>query len=247
MIRNLLVLLAVGLLVGCGSEKDSAGTGDTATVAHIDSAETYYVGLIYSHPDREQLPEEEVQLIQKQHLDNIGRLARAGELALAGPFWTEDNSHQLRGLFWYTVGSQEEADSLAATDPAVQKKRLAVISYPWTGSAGMTYDTIAGAEGMRGYQAAVFWRTDPADSLPNFDTFYEEHNAAIMSACDTCRIVMAGPFGHNEQPGDPYAMFIYSTDTLSTVEDVVATMPEIGDSTLTATVINWYGPTGLRE
>ncbi len=69
------------------------------------------------------------------HLNNIGRLARNGDLVLAGPFGTNDNNY--RGLFVLNVSTFEEAKKLLNTDPAIQAKLLEPEMYLWYGSASL--------------------------------------------------------------------------------------------------------------
>lgn len=51
------------------------------------------------------------------HFSNMGRLAKAGKLVLAGPF--VDGAPK-RGLYIFDVTTIEEAEALVKTDPAVQ-------------------------------------------------------------------------------------------------------------------------------
>ena len=69
------------------------------------------------------------------HLNNIGRLARNGDLVLAGPFGTNDNNYL--GLFVLNVSTFEEAKKLLNTDPAIQAKLLEPEMYLWYGSASL--------------------------------------------------------------------------------------------------------------
>lgn len=66
---------------------------------------------------------DEVQAIQKGHMENITRLAAEGSLVMAGPF-TDDGA--LRGIFVFRTSGLEEARQLAASDPAVIAGRLVV-------------------------------------------------------------------------------------------------------------------------
>jgi uncharacterized protein YciI len=52
------------------------------------------------------------------HMANIGRLADAGQLAIAGPFGKNDKAW--RGLYIFNTGTVEEAEKLVVTDPAVK-------------------------------------------------------------------------------------------------------------------------------
>jgi uncharacterized protein YciI len=89
---------------------------------------TYYVGFLYRGPKwtPEQTPETEA--LQKAHLANIQKMAEAGKLLVAGPF---TDGGDLRGLYVFRVATLEEAEALAATDPAVKAGRLRLEFHPW--------------------------------------------------------------------------------------------------------------------
>jgi len=66
--------------------------------------------------------------IQRDHLANIGRLAREGKILVAGPF---GNDEDLRGIFIMSCNDSLEAVSLVNTDPAVAAGRLVFEVKPW--------------------------------------------------------------------------------------------------------------------
>ena len=68
---------------------------------------------------------------------NIRRMAALGKLAVAGPFL--DNG-DLRGMFIFTTGSQQEAEALVAADPAVKAGRLVLELHPWFAARGIKVD-----------------------------------------------------------------------------------------------------------
>lgn len=68
------------------------------------------------------------EALQQAHLANIGRLAELKKLLIAGPF---GDGGSLAGIFVFRVPSQEEAQTLTATDPAVQAGRLVAELHPW--------------------------------------------------------------------------------------------------------------------
>ena len=72
--------------------------------------------------------------IQRDHLDNITRMADNGQLVLAGPFL--DNG-EIRGIYIFNTSTVEEAKKLTETDPAVQAGRLIMELHPWYGSAAL--------------------------------------------------------------------------------------------------------------
>ena len=69
------------------------------------------------------------------HFANIGRLAKAGKLALAGPF--EDSKDGWRGLFVFAVDGVDEAKKLAETDPVIVNGEMVAEYHPWYGSAAL--------------------------------------------------------------------------------------------------------------
>ena len=71
----------------------------------------------------------------KGHMNNMGRLAEAGKLVVAGPF--EKNNKEYRGLFILNVKTIEEATVLLQTDPAIKAKIFDTELYQWYGSAAL--------------------------------------------------------------------------------------------------------------
>jgi uncharacterized protein YciI len=70
----------------------------------------------------------------KGHFDNIERLAKAGTLAVAGPF---DGVDGWRGLFILAVTKIDEAKAIMNTDPVVQKGEMVAEYHVHYGSAGL--------------------------------------------------------------------------------------------------------------
>lgn len=244
--NRIIVALLLGILFvslsSCGDNNTEEVTKEIMPM-HIQQPKVYYFGIIRSYPDRADLPTEEIQRIQKEHLDNIGRLARDGSMALAGPFWNDENTHEIRGLFIYNVDSKEAADTLVLTDPAVKQKRLTVEVYPWLGSETMTYDS-SGEMGQ--FESAFFYhnKTDEVD----FAAFYKQQQDILKTIDSTASIVIAGPFMPDSLvTGTVHSFFVYDIDTLSKVEQLINELPFISDSSLTAKALHWYGPVGLSE
>jgi len=93
----------------------------------------YVIAFLKKGPNRD-LPQEEAIELQKAHMKNIGRMAEAGQLVLAGPFF---GNGDLRGLYIFKVDSLEEAQRLTQTDPAVQAGSLEMDLLEWYGSAAL--------------------------------------------------------------------------------------------------------------
>ena len=84
-------------------------------------------------PNRPETPEKSAEL-QKAHMENIGRLAEAGKLVLAGPFFGDGD---LRGIYIFDVRSVKEAEELTKTDPAIKYGSLVMELKEWYGSAAI--------------------------------------------------------------------------------------------------------------
>ena len=93
----------------------------------------YVMAFLKKGPNRD-LPKEEAAALQSAHMENIGKLAEAGKLALAGPFFGDGD---LRGIYIFSVESLEEAEALTNTDPAIQAGSLVMELKEWYGSAAV--------------------------------------------------------------------------------------------------------------
>jgi uncharacterized protein YciI len=69
------------------------------------------------------------------HMANIGRLASAGKLVVAGPL--QKNEKAYRGIFILNVKTKEEARALLSSDPAIAAGLLDAEIYGWYGSAAL--------------------------------------------------------------------------------------------------------------
>jgi uncharacterized protein YciI len=129
-------LLASHLLFGQIIDHHSI-TKDTALARQLGADEygmkQYVMAFLKSGPNRS-LSKEEAARLQKAHLDNIGRMAKEGQLVVAGPFM--DNG-EVRGIYIFNVTSLEEAKTLTETDPAIQAGSLTMELRPWYGSAAL--------------------------------------------------------------------------------------------------------------
>ena len=87
----------------------------------------YYFVMLMSGPNRNQDSATAANL-QKGHMDNMGKMAKAGKLLVAGPFGDDGN---WRGIFILDCATKEEAESLVKEDPAVKAGRLTYEIHPW--------------------------------------------------------------------------------------------------------------------
>jgi uncharacterized protein YciI len=93
----------------------------------------YVMAFLKKGPNRGQDSATAAQL-QAAHMANIGRMAEAGDLVLAGPFF--DNG-EVRGIYVFNVDDVEKARKLTETDPAIKAGRLVMELHPWYGSAAL--------------------------------------------------------------------------------------------------------------
>lgn len=77
-----------------------------------------------------------VAQIQKAHLENIDRLAKAGKIIVAGPFGDDGN---WRGIFIFDATSFEEVKELLQTDEAIKSGRLTYEIHPWWTQTGGSF------------------------------------------------------------------------------------------------------------
>lgn len=76
-----------------------------------------------------------VDSLFRGHLDNIGRLAEAGKIIVAGPLGKNDNHY--RGIFIFDEQDKAKVAELLQTDPAIKADLLAYDIYNWYGSAAL--------------------------------------------------------------------------------------------------------------
>jgi len=142
------IALLTGLLFSCSPNESSppAAIEESQTeILEFDSLlaqqlgaddygmKQYVMAFLKAGPNRSK-DQETANALQKAHMDNISRMAEAGELVVAGPFL--DNG-ELRGIYIFNVTSIEEAEALTATDPAIKAGSLVMELHPWYGSAAL--------------------------------------------------------------------------------------------------------------
>lgn len=137
MMRASFLLLA---LLGACAQAPHAAENEPA-VEEMAPMRSYWMGIIKRGPDYDaEVSEEDRSALQAAHLARIGEVAAEGKMILAGPFGPQEGAEDpLIGLFLYTVPTREEAEALAASDPAVQAGRLRVDIVQWYGVSGITY------------------------------------------------------------------------------------------------------------
>lgn len=87
--------------------------------------------------NRDSISDDRAAEIQKGHLDHISALVDAGKVSIAGPYGDDGNS---RGILILNCTTLEEAQKLAAQDPAVKNNRLKINIRPIWLAKGSTLD-----------------------------------------------------------------------------------------------------------
>lgn len=94
----------------------------------------YIMAFLKVGPKRASIDSAQAVELQRAHMANIGKMAKEGKLALAGPFY---GNGDLRGIYVFAVDNLEEAEKLTATDPAIIAGSLEMELIPWYGSAAL--------------------------------------------------------------------------------------------------------------
>ncbi len=100
-----------------------------------ENLKPYFLVLLKKGPHRDQDSVTAAQ-IQKAHLENINRMAASGKLNVAGPFLDEG---EMRGIFIFDSGNEDEVKKLVDNDPAVKAGRLTYEIHPWMTEKGTCF------------------------------------------------------------------------------------------------------------
>jgi uncharacterized protein YciI len=126
-------------LVGTATTPGSAQTYDPELAKKLGADERgmkmYVLCILKTGPKDTEIKGKERDDIFAGHFANIGRLAEAGQLAVAGPF--DKNDRNYRGLYIFNVPTIEEAEKLVVLDPAVKAGIFIPELTLWYASAGL--------------------------------------------------------------------------------------------------------------
>ena len=92
--------------------------------------EAFELVLLRRPADAPDLPDDDLERIQAEHLAYHARLRASGAVVTNGPVIDQPDP-SLRGLTFYRTGSLAESRRLAEDDPAVRAGRLAVEIMTW--------------------------------------------------------------------------------------------------------------------
>ena len=143
--KSILVLLpALVFLFACNNgkqdmvnQKDEVPAFDSLLAEQLGADDygmsKYFLAYLKAGPNRTQDSLTAARL-QREHLDNITRMAEEGTLVLAGPFLDDG---EVRGIYLFNVPTMADAQKIAESDPAVKAGRLILEIHPWYGSAAL--------------------------------------------------------------------------------------------------------------
>ena len=134
-----LALLAPGSVLGQSASTPAAAPAFDAELARKVGADArgmrnYVLVILKTGPTKVPAGAERDEMF-KGHFANMDRLAKAGTLAVAGPFGSNDGGW--RGLYIFAVADVEAARALVATDPVVAKGEMVPEFHTWYGSAAL--------------------------------------------------------------------------------------------------------------
>lgn len=140
--KNLLIFSTLLIFISCSTSKKSnvenkvdVYNPELASAYGADDygMKKYIMAFLKKGPNRD-IPKEEAMKLQRAHLDNITRMAKNGDLVLAGPFLDDGD---IRGIYIFNVDSIEKAKELTSTDPAIKAGSLVMELKEWYGSAAL--------------------------------------------------------------------------------------------------------------
>jgi uncharacterized protein YciI len=109
-------LLAAVVATSCASSPPPLGT--------LPGEHVHTFVAIRTGPRTTPLAKAERGAMFQGHFDNMNRLARAGDLVLAGPYGKQKHANDLRGIFVLATADAAAAKSLAETDPGFQQSEF---------------------------------------------------------------------------------------------------------------------------
>lgn len=131
---SIVALLAASLSTPTGAWAQESPPADS-TAALPTEWSTYYVVLLTEGPaSAERWPSDSLQALMGRHIQYQLRLQRSGQAVAGGGFGGDADGAV--GMTLLRAESREEAERLAASDPAVEAGRFSAAVYTWYVPAG---------------------------------------------------------------------------------------------------------------
>lgn len=104
--------------------------------ANENGMKSYVLVILKTGPEDKNITDKAIRdSLFRGHFSNMGVMAKAGKLVVAGPIGKNDKTY--RGIFILNVKTIEEARELTQTDPSVKAGIFEVELFPWFGSAAL--------------------------------------------------------------------------------------------------------------
>jgi uncharacterized protein YciI len=231
--RQLILLLSLAFFAVAGC----------STAPRAADAEYVFVYL-KTGPHNAEKTKEERETIQAGHLANIGRLADAGKLIIAGPFGTPNHDKNQRGIFVFDVRTVEEARALTETDPGVQSGVFAVEAHPLRASP-VIRRTMQFENQFKAQAAREGKKTGLGDNIRGYVMVIakDAHRAdeALLDLDEQGKIVWSGHFG-----GDMSGQGVYVIDA-PTVEEAEKMLGYVRGRMGECWIDSWWSSKSLEK
>ena len=104
--------------------------------ANENGMKQFFLVILKTGPEDKNITDKAIRdSLFRGHFSNMGVMAKAGKLVVAGPLGKNDKTY--RGIFILNAQTLEEARELTLTDPSVKAGIFDVELYPWYGSAAL--------------------------------------------------------------------------------------------------------------
>lgn len=135
LVMSLTIMLTPPPALAEGEPTDSSFDAELARSLGADDygMRSYVLVILKTGPNKVPEGPERTEMF-KGHFANMQRLAKAGKLAVAGPF---DGTDGWRGLFIFAVADIDEAKTLVATDPVIKSGEMIAEFHKYYGSAAL--------------------------------------------------------------------------------------------------------------
>lgn len=174
----LLAVLLLGGLAACRSTPPSPASGSATAPAPTPAAapvpaptgpavRDYTLVLLKTGPMSGKLPKEENQQVFAGHFANMERMAKEGQLVVAGPFGERRHDSALRGIFVLDTAQRAEAEAWASTDPPT-KAGVFVLEYHDLATAAPLRASLEADFAWRAQQAAEGKTPGPGEGARSY-------------------------------------------------------------------------------
>lgn len=220
--------------------------GTVAAGSRADALDVSWV-FILTGPHSGDLPPDEMDRAMNGHFANMDRLARAGQLLVAGPLGPPRSDPAHRGIFVIDESDPEKALAVAKSDPAVEAGVFVLTAHPWrTGDpirrvleldrADQTARAAASPTGEAPWEGRSYVLVTAADG--------DAGERALAPLVEEGLVLFQGRFG-----GDMDGTLLACLDAAeaSQAEEMLAATAEVTGEEVGWTLHGWYGMYGLEQ